>query len=135
MIYNSHNNKAYFDPFFEVLFGKEPANHGYLPMKTNVYESESAYRLELEIPGVKKENISLDFKEGYLTVAVKVEKEEDGEFKIARRERFLGETSRQFYLGEVEGNTIDATYADGILTIVAKKVIPEEAKPHKIEIH
>lgn len=133
MIY-TNCNKNYLDPFFEAFFGKEHANFGYMPMKTNISESEGAYRLDIEIPGVKKDAISLDFKDGYLTIAVKVPEEEEGEFKTVRRERFLGETSRQFYLGEVDEKGITASYENGVLSVTALKTKPEEAKPHRIEI-
>ena len=133
MIYSNYN-KNYLDPFFDALFGKEATNFGYMPMKTDILESKDAYRLNIEIPGVKKENITLDFKDGYLTVAVKVADEEKGEFKTIRRECFVGETSRQFYLGDVEEANITASYEDGILTITAPKMKPEETKPHRIAI-
>ncbi|MCR5348791.1 MAG: Hsp20/alpha crystallin family protein [Bacilli bacterium] len=134
MTYNLCQNKSYFDPFFEAFFGKEAHNVGYLPMKTDVYESEKAYRLEMDIPGFAKENINIDFKEGYLTVSVKSEATKDEEYALVRRERFAGETSRQFYLGDIDEKSINASYKDGVLTIVAPKVVPEEAKPFKVEI-
>ena len=59
MIYNSCNSKSYLDPFFEAFFGKGTANNGYLPMKTDVYESDAAYRLDVEAPGFKKENFDI----------------------------------------------------------------------------
>lgn len=134
MIYNSCNNKNYFDPFFEAIFGKGNGNTGYLPMKTDVYESDKAYRLDVEAPGFSKENFDLDYKEGYLTISVKTEAVEEGEFKMVRRERFSGETSRQFYLGDVDEKGITASYKDGILSVVAPKIQPEEQKPHKIQV-
>ena len=134
MIYNSRNNETYLNPFFEAFFGKDTANVGYLPLKTDIYESEKAYRLDIEMPGFTKENISLDFKDGYLTVGVKSEEKEEDEFKLLRRERFYGEVSRQYYLGEVDEKAITASYKDGILSIVAPKVQPEEAKPTRIAI-
>ncbi|MBO5528251.1 MAG: Hsp20/alpha crystallin family protein [Bacilli bacterium] len=134
MIYNSRNNETYLNPFFEAFFGKDTANVGYLPLKTDIYESEKAYRLDVELPGFEKENINIDYKDGYLTVSVKTVPTKDEEFKLIRRERFSGETSREFYLGDVDENNISATYVDGILSITAMKLQPVEAKPLKIEI-
>lgn len=134
MIYNSCNNNSYFDPFFEAFFGKDAKNLGYLPMKTDVYESDKAYRLDIELPGFAKEDINLDYSDGYLTVSVKTHEAEEGEFKMSRRERFVGETSRQFYLGDVNEEGIAASYNDGILSIIAPKLQPEEQKPRKIQI-
>ena len=134
MIYNSCNNKSYLDPFFEAIFGKGTQNSGYLPMKTDVYESDGAYRLDVEIPGMNKENINLDFKDGYLTVSVKTDEVVEEGFKKIRSERFAGETSRQFYLGDVDEKGISASYKDGVLSVTAKKIQPEEQKPYKIQI-
>lgn len=134
MIYTNCNTNSYLDPFFDAFFGKDGNNYGRFNMKTNVYESEKAYRLDIEMPGFTKENISLDFKDGYLTVGVKSEEKEEDEFKLLRRERFYGEVSRQYYLGEVDEKAITASYKDGILSIVAPKVQPEEAKPTRIAI-
>ena len=105
MIYTNCNTNSYLDPFFDAFFGKDGNNYGRFNMKTNVYESEKAYRLDIEMPGFTKENISLDFKDGYLTVGVKSDEK-----------------------------AITASYKDGILSIVAPKVQPEEAKPTRIAI-
>lgn len=135
MTYNTCENKYYLDPFFDAFFGKANQNIGYLPMKTDVYESEKAYRLDMELPGFHKEDISIDYKDGYLTVSVKShEEKEEEEFKRVRRERFVGETSRQFYLGELDEKGITASYVDGILSLVLPKLVPVEQKPYKIEI-
>lgn len=134
MIY-TNDYKGYYDPFFEAFFGKANGNVGYLPMKTDVYESDKAYRLDVELPGFEKEDISIDYKDGYLTIAVKSAKHNEEGLKMVRRERFFGETSRQFYLGEVDEKGIAATYKDGVLSVTAPKVQPEEVKPLRIEIH
>ena len=57
MTYNTCENKYYLDPFFDAFFGKANQNIGYLPLKTDVYESEKAYRLDMELPGFHKEDI------------------------------------------------------------------------------
>ena len=134
MIYSNCNSSSYLDPFIDALFGKDTTNYGRFAMKTNVYESEKAYRLDIDMPGFNKENITLDYKDGYLTVAVKTEEAKEDEFKLLRAERFQGEASRQYYLGEVDENAISASYKDGVLSIVAPKVQPEEAKPTRIAI-
>lgn len=134
MIYTNCNTNAYLDPLFDAFFGKNATNYGHLGMRTDVYESDKAYRLDIEMPGFEKENITLDFKDGYLTVGVKSVEAEDEEFKLLRRERFQGEASRQYYLGEVDEKGITASYKDGVLSVLAPKVQPEEAKPTRIAI-
>ena len=127
-------NKSYFDPFFEALFGKAGTNYGVLPMKADIYESDNAYRLDVEIPGFKKENLNIEVKDGYLRVTAKNEEKAEEGFKRVSRERFCGESSREFYLGEVDEEAITASYTDGVLSILVPKKAPEEPKTHKIEI-
>ena len=129
-------NRTIFDPFFEAIFenGKEE-NYGILSMKTNVLESDKAFRLLVELPGFKKEDIELSFEDGYLTIAVKTGEEvKDEEFKTIHRERFYGEASRRYYLGDVDEKGITATFENGVLKVEAPKVLPEETKPTKIII-
>lgn len=135
MIYSNCNTNSYLDPFFDAIFSKGTSgNFGHFAMKTDVYESDKAYRLDIEMPGLNKEDINLDYKDGYLTVSVKTNETEDEAFKLLRHERFQGEASRQYYLGEVEEKNITASYKDGILSVVAPKLQPEEVKPTRIAI-
>ena len=129
-------NRTIFDPFFEAIFdNRKEENYGILSMKTNVLESDKAYRLYVELPGFCKEDIELSFEDGYLTIAVKTGEEvKDEEFKTIHRERFYGEASRRYYLGEVDEKAITATFENGVLKVEAPKVLPEETKPTKIAI-
>ena len=129
-------NRTIFDPFFETLFdNRKEANYGILSMKTNVLESDKAYRLFVELPGFRTEDIEISYDDGYLVVAVKsVEEVKDEEFKTIHRERFYGEASRRYYLGEVDEKAITASFENGILRIEVPKVAPEETKPLKIHI-
>lgn len=129
-------NRTILDPFFEALFNEnKEENFGILQMKTNVLESEKAYRLLVELPGFKKEDIDLSFDDGYLTIAVKTgEEAKEEEFKTIHRERFYGEASRRYYLGDIDENAITASFENGVLKIEAPKLLPEEAKPTKIQI-
>ena len=134
----THNNLAcgnYYDPFYEFFFGKENKNHGVLPMKTDIEESEKAFRLYSELPGFSKEGISVDYKDGVLTISATTSKNEiEKGFESVRRERFEGTASRQFYLGDIDEKAIKASYKDGVLIVEAPKLIPEETKPFKIQI-
>lgn len=136
MNYCAKPNRTIFDPFFEALFDdQKEENFGILSMKTNVLESDKAYRLCVELPGFKKEDIELSFEDGYLTISVKTgEEAKDEEFKTIHRERFYGEASRRYYLGEVDEKGITASFENGVLKVEAPKVLPEETKPTKIAI-
>ena len=102
-------------------------------MKTDIKEKKDKYVIEMDLPGYEKENINLSLKDGYLEVSAKVEKEEssDEHERYVQKERFYGECSRNFYVGEVvEETDIHAEFKNGILSITipkkeAKKEIPE----------
>ncbi|MBQ7250492.1 MAG: Hsp20/alpha crystallin family protein [Bacilli bacterium] len=134
--YIKPGNRTILDPFFEAIFdGNKEENFGLLQMKTNVLESEKGYRLLVELPGFKKEDIDLSFDDGYLTIAVKTPEEpKEDEFKTIHRERFYGEANRRYYLGEIDEKGITASFENGVLKIEAPKLLPEETKPTKIQI-
>ena len=129
-----HYNPSYVDPFFEAFFGtpRDTQNYGALAMKTDIREEEKNYVLDVDLPGIKKENINLSFKDGYLTIEVKTE-EVDEKTSFVRRERFCGTASRRYYVGDVDENHIEANFADGVLSVSIPKEIKEE-KTHKIKI-
>ncbi len=134
--YLKPGNRTILDPFFEAIFNdNKEENFGILQMKTNVLESDKAFRLLVELPGFKKEDIDLSFDDGYLTIAVKSGEEvKEEEFKTIHRERFYGEASRRYYLGEVDEKAITASFENGVLKVEAPKLLPEETKPTKIQI-
>ncbi len=71
-------------------------------MRTDVKETKTGYELEIELPGVKKEDVKAELKDGYLTITASTEskKEEKQDGKYIRKERYSGTTSRSFYVGE-----------------------------------
>ncbi|MEE0772182.1 MAG: Hsp20/alpha crystallin family protein [Anaerovoracaceae bacterium] len=99
-------------------------------MRTDVKDTEDGYELHVELPGYKKENVSAELKDGTLliTASTKSENEEkDEKGKFIRRERFSGNCSRSFYVGDaVEQEDIKAKFEDGILKILVPK---KENKP------
>ena len=127
-----------FDTFFDdfTRTGRKylPAgNSGNAVMKTDVKEREDGYELNIDLPGYKKENVQAELKDGYLTITAsnnteKEEKDENGKF--IRRERYYGNCTRSFYVGDVvEQEDIKARFENGVLVIDIPK---KEAKP-KIE--
>lgn len=121
------------DPFdmvmprsLNALYGK----HGKNLMKTDVRETEDTYELDIDLPGFKKEDVSLKLDNGYLTISAskgleKDEKEKkDG--KYIRRERYEGQCSRSFYVGEsVQAKDVNAKFEDGILKVSVPKAAPQ----------
>lgn len=99
-------------------------------MKTDVRELEAGYELDIDLPGYKKEDVTAELKEGYLTISAKTENKDDKKDeagKYIRRERYFGSCSRSFFVGEeIEKEDIKAKFEDGILKITVPK---KEAKP------
>ena len=117
------------------LYGKHAKNL----MKTDVRETEDTYEVDIDLPGFKKDEISVELKDGYLTVSAakgldKDEKDKQG--KYIRQERYAGACSRSFYVGEaVQPGEVHAKYEDGILRIdVPKKETQAVESPSRIAI-
>ena len=104
----------------DPLYGKNAKNL----MKTDVRETENTYEVDVDLPGFKKDEISVDLKDGYLTIRASkgLDKDQkDKEGKYIRQERYAGACSRSFYVGDVEADQIAAKYEDGILKISLPK--------------
>ena len=98
-------------------------------MKTDIKEKDKEYEVDIELPGYKKEDVKAELKDGYLTISAAKnvsteDKKEDG--KYIRKERFSGNVSRSFYVGEdMTQEDIHAKFGDGILKLTVPK---KEAK-------
>lgn len=103
-------------------------------MKTDIYEKDGKYHLEADLPGFDKDNIQVDYNDGYLTIhATKEDKvEENG--KYIRRERHYGEVSRSFYVGDIDESDIKAKFKDGSLKITFPKEKEERKEKTSISI-
>ncbi len=122
------------DDFFDFGYPRKavrtPSAQANGLMKTDIKEKEDGFELHINLPGVKKEDIQAELKEGYLTISAttdssKEEKEEDGRY--IRRERYFGSASRSFYVGEdLTQEDIKAKYADGVLNVCIPKLEPKK---------
>lgn len=95
-------------------------------MKTDIRETDDAkgYRFAVELPGFKKDEISVDMKDGYLTISAQKgldKDEEDKKGRILRQERYAGACSRSFFVGNIKPENIKAKYESGILTVLVPK--------------
>ncbi len=136
--------RSLFDPFmtdpFEGFFSNMPAPQA-TPnlMRTDIRENENGYEIVIDLPGFDKENVAAELKEGVLKVTAKTSSEtEENTGTYLRRERFSGQCSRQFYVGDdIEEADIKAKFDNGTLQIsVPKKVEQpklEEARTISIE--
>lgn len=109
-------------------------------MKTDVKETESGYEVAIDLPGFKKEDVTCELKDGYLTVSAEKkleENEKNDSGKYIRRERYTGSQSRSFYVGEtIHEDDIKASFQDGILRLdVPKQPVQQvEDKRHFVQI-
>ena len=99
-------------------------------MKTDVHEQEDHYEVDIDLPGFKKDEITLELTDGNLTVSAakgldKDEKDKKG--RVIRQERYAGAMQRSFYVGEnVTDEDIKAAFHDGVLNlIIPKKEAPK----------
>jgi HSP20 family protein len=102
-------------------------------LKTDIKETETNYEFIIEVPGMTKEDIKIEYENNYLIItATKTSSIEEGdESKYLRRERVFGKYSRSYYLGEIDENQINAKYEDGLLKINIPKAEVEKAKTKK----
>lgn len=112
------------------LYGKHAKNL----MKTDVRELDGSYELDVDLPGFKKDEVTVDLQDGYLTIsaAKALDKDESAQKgKFLRQERCSGSMSRSFYVGDdVESTDICAKYEDGILKISVPKAAQKELPKH-----
>ena len=108
------------------LYGKHAKNL----MKTDVKEKDGNYEVAIDLPGFKKDEITAELKDGYLTISAakgldKDEKDKEG--KYIRRERYAGACQRSYYVGEdITEEDIKAEFKHGILKLFVPK---KEVKP------
>ena len=126
------SRKYYLDSIFDNFMDEGTDNFDV--MKCDVYEKDGAYHIEADIPGFKKDEISVDCEDGYVTISSEKNtenEEKDENKKYIKRERFYGKTVRKFYVGDVDSDKIQAEYKDGMLELVVPK---EEKLPNKKSI-
>ena len=119
-----------------ALYGKHEKNL----MKTDIRDTGSGYELDIDLPGFKKDEIKAKVENGYLTIPAEkglTQAQTDEKGAYIRRERYIGQCSRSFYIGDgVKQSDIRAKFEDGILRLsVPKKEQPklEENKYIAIE--
>ena len=123
----------FFDDFFKEPFFE--AGETKL-MKTDIKENDNSYELDVDLPGYNKEDIKMHMEDGYLVInasAHKEDEEKDNKGRYVRKERFYGECSRSFYLGnDIKEEDIKASFKNGTLNIeVPKKTQLEKDQEKK----
>lgn len=102
--------------------------------KADIRETEEAYIVEAELPGLDKNMIDVEYKDNYLTIkAENKEVYEDRNANYIRRERRYGTFQRCFYVDNINADKISAKYEHGVLTVTLPKAEPGR-KGRKIDI-
>ncbi len=131
-------NRSLFDQMlsdpFDAFFGGAPLQHATPTlMRTDIKEHEGGFDIVIDLPGFKKEDVSASLKDGVLTVSAKTSTEstdEDKQGTYVRKERFTGQCSRSFYVGdEIEEADIKAKFENGTLQIG----VPKKQEQPKLE--
>jgi HSP20 family protein len=106
----------------------------YDTFKLDITDDSDAFIIEADLPGVTKENVIINYQDGYLTIEIDhKEVKEQNQKNYVHRERRLCQMKRSLNLGELDIQSISASLKDGILTIKAPKAKKIEQKT-KIEI-
>lgn len=123
-----------FDNFEKQFFNNTNAS---LPaFRTDIRDQGDKFLLEAELPGFNKEDISLDLKEGILTVKAehKEEQEQQKQGEYIRRERRSGSFARSFDVSGIDESGISAAYRNGILEVTLPKQAPVVPESRQINI-
>lgn len=102
-----------------------------LQIKVDVEENDKAYSVKAELPGIKKEDISIQIEGNQVSIAAEAKQEKDVKEngKVIRNERYYGSLYRSFSLGQdVDQAAASAKYADGILQLTLPKKAGSAAK-------
>ena len=133
--YRDHNLFNAFDNFERSFFGNSNVD---LPaFRTDIRDAGDKYLLDAELPGFNKEDISLDIKDGILTITAEHNEsndQKDDKGNYIRRERRYGSFRRSFDISGIDENAISASYQNGILQLTlpkAQQVLPQS---HRIAI-
>lgn len=122
-----------FEPFARFASGDEDLVSGAWVPPVDVAETQERIVVRAEVPGMKQEDIQIEFENGLLTIRGERRIEKNDGMTWHRVERVYGNFSRSFTLPRtVDPEKIVASYREGILEIEVPK--REEAKPKQIRI-
>ncbi len=127
--FSSRSFNSLLDKFFQDTFETNGNGSGFTPA-VDVAESDKAFELEFAVPGFNKENFTIDFNDGQLTVSGERKAEsEQKDVNYYSRQINYGNFSRTFQLPEnVNDEKIQAVYKDGILKVTLPKDEKKELK-------
>lgn len=121
-------------PEFDNLLGHffRPEDVALWRAAASIWEAENAFHIELDAPGVSKEDVELTFDKGVLQVTLE-RKAPEGERTNLHNERGFGRITRSVSLPDtVDPESITAEMSNGVLHVTVTKL--PEAQPKRIDI-
>ena len=92
-------------------------------MRCDIFEKDNKVFIELDVPGYNKNDIKVECNKGNIVVkAEHHEKHEDNKKYLHRERKVYGRLERSFHLDDIDEDTMEAEFKDGILTISVSKV-------------
>jgi HSP20 family protein len=120
------------DSLFEQVLGGTPLAGGVWSPPVDLEETDDAWVVEADLPGVKKGDVSIEVRDNELAIQGEV-KERERSGVLRRRTRRTGQFDYRVTLpGEVDADNVEAQLNDGVLTVRVPK--PERAKPRRIDV-
>ena len=107
-------------------------------LPTDVQETKDDYQITVDVPGVDKKNIKLNYKDQILSISVNKEEVSDHTDKdgnVLMSERKSGSSSRSYQLPNVDESKITATCNNGVLKVTLPKMTETTSENHNIEIN
>ncbi|KRN50552.1 hypothetical protein IV49_GL002046 [Kandleria vitulina DSM 20405] len=112
-----------FDDFFDDGFFTPQKRVN--SMRCDIKETDNDYKMSIELPGFKKEDITINLDQGYLNISANTQnenEEKNDEGHVIRKERYSGSMSRSFYVGDqYEAGDFNASFDNGELNITIPK--------------
>ncbi|ADH97820.1 Hsp20/alpha crystallin family protein [Salisediminibacterium selenitireducens] len=96
--------------------------------RVDIEDKGDYYKIEADLPGFQKDDVVVEFDNGYLTIHGKhetTEETEDKERNFVRKERSSGSFHRSFYVGDINGDDINGSFKNGVLTVTVPKTDKE----------
>lgn len=109
-----------FEDLNKMIFGGDVSK----PFPIDIVEIENGYVVYAELPGVKKEDVNVNFEDGYLTIEASRKKIEDVKYLL--NERVITKYKRTISFNGIEEDTISAKLDGGILVVTIMVKVPEE---------
>ncbi|WP_147534167.1 Hsp20/alpha crystallin family protein [Bacillus marasmi] len=104
--------------------------------RTDIKDNGDRYVIEAEMPGFDKDAINIDYENSYLTISAKREAiNKDEKENYIRQERHYGEFVRRFFVEDIDDQNIEASFNNGVLTIICPKLAVTPPDRKRIEIN